>query len=1011
MGFMIRRNSAAAFLLLGLATVLISVVTAVRNARTAADQQRPPTPHHRLASLSDLPLYFIQNGGQLDAAVDYHLPGRNRDVYFTSQGVTFSLARQEPTQAAVTPGQPPNLHPARWESRTQPETVVQGWAVKLDFVGADPGTHPVGREEASAVISYFKGGLDADNTAGLSTYENLLYEDLWPGINLEYAVASHQLKYTLTVEPDGDPRDIKWGVRGADAVINDSGQLTLSTPLGSFVTDAPYVYQQRGARRIDVAAGYTLEQDDSGTPQTVMFHLGPYDPKLPLIIDPITPIYAGYVGGDDTDDALDIAVDAAGNAYITGRTRSLGGTFPVEGGPDTSFNGDQDAFVAKLDPTGTQLLYAGYIGGTDNEEAFGITLDADRNVYIVGDSNSVNFPATVGPDLTFNGGERDAFVAKIRADGAALVYAGFIGGDANDRGIGIEVLPDGTAIVAGSTDSTETTFPALGGPDLSHNGADDTFLAKVRPDGTALVSSGFIGAEGFDIAQDVAVDLDGNAYIIGSTGSVTFPVVIGPDLTYNGGARDVFIFKIGADDMAIDYAGYIGGSQDDQGLAIDVDERGYAYFAGNTESTEVDGFPLAVGPDLTHNGDLDVFVGALNAEGTEFIFSGYIGGEALDFTSHLALDGQRAVWLSGGTRSVDFPALNGFDDSFNGGPLDGYAAKVAPDGSALIAATFIGGDGFDTVGSVAVDRFDNAYISGATASTQDTFPVLVGPDLIHNGGTDGFVMKLDCQVSHEISGVFDAAGFQPLISPGSIVAVGGLFTEETATSASVPLSFDLNGFSVTFNDIPGALFGVFDGPFDQANVQAPWNLDVSSGEVEVKVHWDEEGEDSDFWSAPFEVDAALASPGIYMFPPGTTQAIVTNFKLSEEDDVIADSWAQAPGSVDPVVGQPAAIGGVVTIWCNGLGPVTPVPPTGDIPPPGIVPLTDKIVRVFIGGQEAQVLGAVLQPTSVGLNQINAFVPEGVEPGDAVPIVIEVDCGEVNVFRSRDDVTIAVRPRP
>ena len=417
-----------------------------------------------------------------------------------------------------------------------------------------------------------------------------------------------------------------------------------------------------------------------------------------------------------------------------------------------------------------------------------------------------------------------------------------------------------------------------------------------------------------------------------------------------------------------------------------------------------------MGPDLTHNGDFDVFVGALNAAGTEFMFNGYIGGEAFDFTSHLALDGQRAVWLSGGTRSPDFPTPNGFDDSFNGGALDGYAAKVALDGSALIAASFVGGSGFDTAGSVAVDPLGNAYISGATGSTEDNFPVLVGPDLTHNGVTDAFVMKLYCQPSHEISGVFDAAGFQDLISPGSIVAVGGLFTESTATASSVPLSFDLNGFSVTFNDIPGALFGVFDGPFDQANVQAPWNLDVGSGKAQVKVHWDEEGEDNDFWSAPFEVDAAPASPGIYMFPPGTTQAIVTNFKLPD-DDVIADSWAQAPGSVDPVVGQPAAIGGVVTLWCNGLGPVTPEPATGDIPPPGIVPLTNKTVRVFIGGQEAQVLGAVLQPTSVGLNQINVFVPEGVEPGGAVPIVIEVECPDGTKIRSREDVTIAVRARP
>ena len=241
---------------------------------------------------------------------------------------------------------------------------------------------------------------------------------------------------------------------------------------------------------------------------------------------------------------------------------------------------------------------------------------------------------------------------------------------------------------------------------------------------------------------------------------------------------------------------------------------------------------------------------------------------------------------------------------------------------------------------------------------------------------------------HQITGVLDAAGFQALISPGSIVSVFGNFVEMTALPSAIPLGTDLGGFSATFNDIPGALFGVFDGPFDQSNVQVPWDVDVSSGKVEVKVHWkDTSGE---VWSDPFEVDAALASPGIYMFPPGTTQAIVTNFKQAG-DDVIAGSWAQPSSSIDPVTGQPAAIGGVVTLWCDGLGPVSPQPPTGDIPPAGTVPLTDKTVRVFVGGVSAQVLGAALQPTSVGLNQINIIIPDGVTPGDAVPIVIEVEC--------------------
>ena len=281
--------------------------------------------------------------------------------------------------------------------------------------------------------------------------------------------------------------------------------------------------------------------------------------------------------------------------------------------------------------------------------------------------------------------------------------------------------------------------------------------------------------------------------------------------------------------------------------------------------------------------------------------------------------------------------------------------------------------------------------------------------VIEDGGEVFTSPRADLPVAvgeHQITGVLDAASFQALISPGSIVSVFGNFVEITATASSVPLSENLAGFSVTFNDIPGALFGVFDGDFDQSNVQVPWNLDVSSGKVEVKVHWKDD--ESEVWSDPFDVDAALASPGIFMFPFGTTQAIVTNFKQAG-DDVIAGSWAQPSGSVDPAVGQAAAIGSVVTIWCDGLGPVSPEPPTGDIPPSGTVPVTTKTVRVFVGGVEAQVLGsAVLQPTSVGLNQINIVIPDGVTPGDAVPIVIEVECPDGTKIRSREDVTIAVR---
>ena len=403
---------------------------------------------------------------------------------------------------------------------------------------------------------------------------------------------------------------------------------------------------------------------------------------------------------------------------------------------------------------------------------------------------------------------------------------------------------------------------------------------------------------------------------------------------------------------------------------------------GSTPSWSPDGSKIAFETSVPSSNPLgsSAQIRVINADGS---------GSLIQLTPHDIIN-CCPQWSPDGTQivfsAIDFGVgtamyVTGADGSGETRLPEGIIPRWSPDGS-----------------RIAFINFDDLYVMNADGSNVTR---LTGPVAEFDWRPD--------RAATPITGVLDAAGFQALISPGSIVSVFGNFAETTARATSIPLSESLSGVSVTFNDIPGALFGVFDGDFDQANVQVPWNLDVSSGKVEVKVHWkDDAGE---VWSDPFEVDAALASPGIYMFPPGTTQAVVTNFKRSEEDDVIANSWAQPSGSIDPVVGQPAAIGGVVTIWADGLGLASPLPETGDIPPPGTVPVTDKIVRVFVGGVEAQVLAAVLQPQNVGLNQINLFIPEGVTPGDAVPIVIEVECADGTKIRSREDVTIAVRAAP
>ncbi len=281
-------------------------------------------------------------------------------------------------------------------------------------------------------------------------------------------------------------------------------------------------------------------------------------------------------------------------------------------GPDLTFNGGPfDAFGAKVNAAGTALVYAGYIGGSGEDRGTGIAVDGAGNAYVTGDTSSTQatFPVLVGPDLTFNGGLFDAFVAKVNAAGTALVYAGYIGGSDSDLGFGIAVDGTGNAYVTGQTVSTEASFPVSVGPDLTYNGANDAFVAKVNASGAALAYAGYIGGSSDDLGAGIAVDVAGNAYVTGRTSSTeaTFPVLVGPDLTLNGGPTDAFVAKVNAAGTALVYAGYIGGSDDDFGHSIAVDGAGNAYVAGETLSTEAT-FPVGVGPDLTFNGATDAFV-------------------------------------------------------------------------------------------------------------------------------------------------------------------------------------------------------------------------------------------------------------------------------------------------------------------------------------------------------------------------------------------------------------------
>ena len=701
-----------------------------------------------------MPLYFIENRGQLDPRVAYYIQGRDKTLYFAKDGITFSLTDRK----SSIPSREGRLENA--SSRDQSATAGKApsrWTVKLDLVGANPAVKIAGDDKTAAVISYFKGPRK-EWTTGLSTYSRLVYADVWPGIDLVYSGTANQLKYTFVVEPGADPGLIRLAYRGAAVRLNESGQLEVETPVGGFRDDRPYSYQDAAGGRVEVQSRFALRRGEEADPVEYGFRVASYDKTRPLIIDPAVLVYAGYIGGREDEQGGGIAVDSMGNAYVTGVALSSQTTFPVTVGPDLTHNGGDidpvDAFVAKVNAAGTALEYAGYIGGSGNEQGHGIAVDAAGNAYVTGwtFSTEATFPVTIGPDLTFNGAI-DAFVARVNAAGTGLDYAGYIGGASSEFGRAIAVDGLGNACISGFARSTETTFPVSIGPDLTFNGGlEDAFVARVNAAGTALDYAGYIGGSGDDQGWGIAVDGPGNAYVIGSTQSseATFPVIVGPDLTYNGGG-DAFVAKVDATGTTLNYAGYIGGSGSEDGRGIAVDDSGNAYVTGSATSTEAT-FPAAVGPDLTFNGGSgDAFVARVNAAGTALDYAGYIGGIAGDAGGGVAVDGTGNAYITGGTQSDEatFPVAVGPDLTFNSSfnTSDAFVARVNAAGTALDYAGYIGGIAGDGGGGVAVDALGNAYITGTTHSDEATFPVTVGPDLTYDGFsfsgfTEAFVAKV-----------------------------------------------------------------------------------------------------------------------------------------------------------------------------------------------------------------------------------------------------------------------------
>ena len=700
-----------------------------------------------------LPLSFIQNQGQLDSATAFAVSGPRGWAHFTHGSIAFELSK---------PGAP---------DRT--------CRMRIGLAGANTNARIDGVGKLQGTVNYLIGRNSSDWKTGVPTYGAVTYTNVWPGIKLIYRGDAGRLKYDAYVSPGASLSRIRFTYAGVDGMsISKSGDLVVRTPVGSFTEGRPGIYQVVGGRKIWLKGGFTLDGN------TVGFRVSNYNRSLPLVIDPASDIaWSTFLGGSGWDEANAMAIDGSRCLYVAGLTQSS--DFPATSGAyDVSYDGtadNADAFVAKLNATGTALLYATYIGGSDWDEVRSIAVDSSGCAYLAGSTKSTDFPASAGAPYTTQKGGFDGFVAKLSADGSALLYATYLGGADWDEANAIAVDSAGCAYVAGYANSSD--YPTTSGAYQTTSnspGNPDAFVTKINAAGSGLVYSTYLGGSWNDCANSIAVDASGCAYVAGGTNSNQsmfpgFPVTLG---AYKATAQasntgdHSFVTKLNASGSGLTYSTLLARTGvGDEANAIAVDSTGYAYIAGKNLDALFPWTPGAFKVVSTEGGS-SCYIVKLNTTGTAAVYSGYVGGGRVDTACAIAVDSAGSATIAGYTESSQFYTTADALDRTHNGPTfvtDAFVTRINPAGSAITYSTLLGSSGEDFASAIALDSFGDASVAGTTSGSD--FPTTPGSLKTTIGYYDGFVTRLPLLLPMGISAVRQAGtGASVKVSHGVVTA-------------------------------------------------------------------------------------------------------------------------------------------------------------------------------------------------------------------------------------------------
>jgi uncharacterized protein (TIGR03437 family) len=642
------------------------------------------TPKHTAAEFihGSKSLSFEPNRGQTAKEVRFVSHGKRSSLFLTPRKAVFSLLRDE-----------------------------QRLALEMRFKGANPNPMIEGAGQLPGTVNYFFGSDPAKWTAAVPRFNRVLYRSVYSGIDLAYYGNDRQLEYDFIVSPGADPRAIRLEFAGQDkARIDSAGDLVLMAGGHELRQHKPVVYQERNGRRETVEGRYALNGN------TVSFEVGPYDRGRALVIDPLLG-YSSFLGGNNEDDAPAVATDPACNVYVTGGSMSADfpispGTYPakrssatirtvyvtkidpdsetllysaflgagsssgiavdaagnayITGASNIDFPATYDpkggtgsgAFVAKLSPDGAKLIYSVLLRGGTVTNA--ITLDGKGAAYIGGTvNNSKTFLTTAGViQPTFPGtASSTGFVAKINPDGQSFGYATYFGSPGTGSNVVINALAvdsSGNAYITGNTRATDLPVTSNAPQPKIGGAVDDAFVFKLNPAASSILFGTYLGGIGADWGQGIGLDGSNNIYVAGYNTGAAFPTTVGSYLQSAASGGAAWVVKY-SPDFKVRFSTYIANVNGMSGLAVDA--AGNTYLAGPAQSTAtLQTTPDAVKSKVDRNADgAQAWVAKLDPTGTRLLYGTYFGGAKDETVGGLAIDSDASIYISGETFSPDIP--------------------------------------------------------------------------------------------------------------------------------------------------------------------------------------------------------------------------------------------------------------------------------------------------------------------------------------------------------------------